>query len=61
MELGLSPVLPQLLDVLGMVAAMQYMGTPAELGQAAVFVVGAAIIGAYTRHYFSGIEIRDSS
>ena len=35
-----------------MVAAMQYMGTPSDLGLAAVFVVGAAIIGAYTRHYF---------
>jgi len=49
------------LAVLGMIAAMRYMGTPADLGQAAVFVAGAALIGAYTRQYFSGIEIRDSS
>jgi len=44
-----------------MVVAMQYMGTPSDLGQEAVFVIGAAIIGACTRHYFNAREIRDSS
>ncbi len=49
------------LAVLGMIVAMQYYGTPVVLGQVMVFVFGSLIIGAYTRHYLSGIEIRDSS
>jgi hypothetical protein len=31
------------------------------LGQVIVFVISSLIMGAYTRHYFNGIEIRDSS
>lgn len=52
------------LAVLGMIAVMQYSGTPAVPGQIAVFVIGSLIIGTYTRHYFKGIaitEIGDSS
>ncbi|UCD44526.1 MAG: hypothetical protein JSV27_10450 [Candidatus Bathyarchaeota archaeon] len=48
------------LAVLGMIVAMQYYGTPAILGQVIVFVIGSLIVGAYTRHYLSGIEIRES-
>jgi hypothetical protein len=47
------------LAVLGMIVAMQYFGTPAVLGQVIVFVIGSLIIGVYTRHFFSGIEIRN--
>ena len=43
-----------------MIATIQYTGTPVNLGQAAIFVIGAAIIGAYTRHYLKGIEIKDN-
>ncbi|TRO46567.1 hypothetical protein E2P65_05520 [Candidatus Bathyarchaeota archaeon] len=48
------------LSVLGMIAAMQIYGVPASLGQAAVFVVGAALIGAYTRHYLNGMTLREA-
>ena len=49
------------LAVLGMIAFMQISGTPTNLGQAMVFVIGAAVIGAYTRSYFKGLEITTSS
>ena len=49
------------LAVLGMIVFMQLSGTPAVLGQVIVFVVAGGVIGAYTRFYLRGIEIRDSS
>jgi hypothetical protein len=30
------------------------------IGQDAFFVIGAAVIGAYTRHYLNGVEMRPS-
>lgn len=48
------------LAVLGMIVAMQLYGTPADPGQAAVFLIGSLIIGAYTRSYFNNIEIRET-
>jgi hypothetical protein len=40
---------------------MQLSGIPSNLGQAMVFVIRAAVIGAYTRSYFRGIEITTKS
>jgi hypothetical protein len=57
----LVKALSKALAVLGMIVFMQLSGTPANLGQAMVFVIGAAVIGAYTRSYFRGIEITTKS
>jgi len=48
------------LAVIGMIVFMQIMGTPAVLGQIMVFLIGAAVIGWYTRYYYNGIEITES-
>jgi hypothetical protein len=49
------------LAVLGMIVFMQLSGTPTNLGQAMVFVIGAVIIGVNTCHCFKGIEITPMS
>ena len=48
------------LAVLGMILFMQISGTPAALGQVGVFIVGAVMIGAYTRYFYNGIEIHET-
>ena len=48
------------LGVLGMIVFMQIMGTPAVIPQVLIFVIGAAVIGWYTRYYYNGIEFESA-
>lgn len=45
------------LGVLGMIAAMQYMGTPAGPGDVLVFVTASAVWGWYTKKFLNGIKV----
>lgn len=48
------------LGVLGMIVLMQIMGTPAVIPQVLIFIIGATVIGWYTRYYYNGIEFKSS-